>query len=317
MDKQTDVRKFIVDTDIGADCDDAVALAYLLSKENARLCEIKAVVLCTTRSHAPACVKAIMGQFGRADINVGIYKGEPLICDAVDNYSEDIAIKYNPDYDNSSAADAVTLIRKTLAESEDKIDIVELGPLCNINALLKSQPDDISPLNGVDLVKEKVGKMYLMGCGFITDDANASPEPEWNIEQDTEAASFVMKNFPNEIIVCPFEIGKDVTTYSYSVSGVVYDCMHYYSENLNRRKGLKFDVGVYTRPSWDPVTAMLAIKDEKMPFKLSPSGDIDINKRGVSSFTENGSGKRRFLIYDKDTVKKAERVLNEFLRSNR
>ena len=56
MDKRINAKKFIVDTDIGADCDDAVALAYLFGKEKARLCEIKAVTLCTTRNHASACV---------------------------------------------------------------------------------------------------------------------------------------------------------------------------------------------------------------------------------------------------------------------
>lgn len=167
MDKRIIAKKFIVDTDIGADCDDAVALAYLLGKEKARLCEIKAVALCTTRNYAPACVKAIFGQFGRADVNVGIYKGSPLICDAVDNYSEKIATKYNPNYDNSTTADAVSLIRKTLARCKEKIDIIELGPLCNIAALLKSEPDEFSPFNGIELVKEKVEKMYLMGCRFL------------------------------------------------------------------------------------------------------------------------------------------------------
>lgn len=316
MDKRINAKKFIVDTDIGADCDDAVALAYLFGKEKARLCEIKAVTLCTTRNHASACVKVILGQFGRSDVNVGIYKGAPLICDAVDNYSEDIATKYNSDYDNLSTADAVRLIRKTLAESQEKIDIIELGPLCNIGALLKSEPDEFSPLNGIELVKEKVEKMYLMGCRFLADE-NDALDPEWNIEQDVDGASFVMQNFPSEIIVCPFETGESVTTYSYSVSGVVYDCMHYYEENLNRRKGLKFDVGVYTRPSWDPLTAMLALNDEKMSFKLSNFGHITIDKKGVSTFDEKPDGKHRFLLYDRDMVKKAERVLNEFLRSIR
>ena len=317
MDKRINAKKFIVDTDIGADCDDAVALAYLLSKEKARLCEIKAVTLCTTRQYAPACVKAILSQFGRADVNVGIYKGVPLICDAVDNYSEDIATKYNPDYDNLSTDDAVRLIRKTLAESREKIGIIELGPLCNVNALLKSEPDEFSPLNGIEIVKEKVEKMYLMGCRFFAGDGNDALEAEWNIEQDIDGASFVMQNFPSEIIVCPFETGERVTTYSYSVSGVVYDCMHYYEENRNRRKGLRFDAGVYTRPSWDPLTAMLALSDERMSFKLSNFGYITIDKKGVSTFVEKADGKQRFLHYDRDMVKKAERVLNEFLRSIR
>jgi len=316
MDKTIKIRNFIIDTDIGADCDDAIALAYLFGKEKARLCRIGAIALCTTRQFAPACVKAISAQFGREDIEVGIYKGAPLGCDSVDNYSEAVALRYKPDYNNAATPDAVGLIRKTLAESDERVDIVELGPLCNISALLKSEPDEYSPLCGADLVKEKAGRLYLMGCCFSSDE-NGFVAPEWNIEQDVQSASYVMKNFPNEIMVCPFEIGKDVTTYSYNVSGVVYDCMRFFEESACRRQGMKSVVGVYTRPSWDPVTAMTAINDEKISFVYSALGHITIDEKGVSTFTEDSDGKHRFLLCGNDITSKCEKALNEFLNSIR
>lgn len=58
---------------------------------------------------------------------------------------------------------------------------------------------------------------------------------------------------------------------------------------------------------------MLALNDEKTYFKLLNFGHITIDKKGVSTFVEKTDGKQRFLLYYKEMVKKAEKVLNEFL----
>lgn len=85
------MKKYIFDTDIGADCDDVVALRYLLGKQNDGECEVKAITLCTARKYAPAATFALIDECDCGDIPIGEHKGAPLPCDAVDNYAEVIA----------------------------------------------------------------------------------------------------------------------------------------------------------------------------------------------------------------------------------
>lgn len=55
------------------------------------------------------------------------------------------------------APDAVKLLRQTLAKSADQsIVIAQVGFSTNIANLLDSPPDDLCPLSGVELVKQKV-----------------------------------------------------------------------------------------------------------------------------------------------------------------
>jgi len=68
--------------------------------------------------------------------------------------------------------DAVTLYRKILAESADEsLVIVTVGPLKNIENLLESTGDSISPLSGEELVEQKVREFVMMGGRF--------PEGRW------------------------------------------------------------------------------------------------------------------------------------------
>ncbi len=56
--------------------------------------------------------------------------------------------------ENQDAEDAVTLLRRLLAGSEDgSVVIVQVGFSTNLAALLETSPDAISPLSGPDLVR--------------------------------------------------------------------------------------------------------------------------------------------------------------------
>jgi pyrimidine-specific ribonucleoside hydrolase len=98
---------------------------------------------------------------------------------------------------SDSVPDAVTLYRKILAEQEDQsVVVVTVGYLTNLNNLLQSQPDEISSLNGKELVRKKVKKLVCMGGQY--------PEGrEWNFYQDALSTEFVLKNWPSPITCSP------------------------------------------------------------------------------------------------------------------
>ncbi len=300
------MKKYIFDTDIGADCDDAVALLYVLGKMKSGECEIKAITICAARKYASAATLALIKDFGCGDIPIGGYKGEPLPCDAADNYAEALA-----DGKNFIAEDAVKLIRKTLAEN-DKIDIVCLGPSCNIAGLMNSKPDEYSDKNGVELIKEKVGKLYIMGGAFESDKGE-KPFVEWNIEQDIPSAKKTFGEFPCEIVVVPSEAGARVATVASSTKGLTRKAMETFFKNADGRNGIKYEENPErTRPSWDPLACMVALDEDK--YNYSGYGEVVVSENGITEFKKNKTKKHRYMSINNDFMQ-AEKELNDYLKS--
>ena len=77
---------------------------------------------------------------------------------------------------------AVSLMAKTLMESEEKLTIVSTGPMTNTAALLLSHPE----------LKEKIERISLMGGGVGF--GNWTPAAEFNILVDPEAADIVFRS---------------------------------------------------------------------------------------------------------------------------
>lgn len=306
------MKRFLLDTDIGADCDDAVAIAYLLGKQNEGRCTVAAITLSTARKYAPACARVLTRQFGHGEIPLGILRGVSLACDAMDLYAEDIAKQNGADHPTAEETpDAVTVMRKTLAEADAKTDIIAVGPQSNLRALLDSRPDAASPLCGADLIRQKVGTLYIMGGRFVQD-AGTPPRADWNIAQDIGAARAVAARFPCRVVYCPHETGSRVTTYSDRTTGAVRDCMRLFTQNGAKKDGRPIpELSVYTRPSWDPLTAMVAI-GEDMNFVLSPNGNITVDEGGVFHFREDPDGTRCFLTCKTD-LSRAESLLNDMV----
>ena len=295
------MRKFIIDTDIGADADDVVALGYLLKKANSGLCEVSAVTICSARDKAENCVYSVLKEYGKSDIPVGKYDGTPLECDKNDNYAAGMATA------GVKTRNAVKLMRKILAEN-DKTDIICIGPMVNLEGLLKSVADEFSPLSGIELVKEKVGKTYVMGFSF---EENEKGFVEWNIEQSVSSARYVVENYPSEILFSPFEVGTKVDFYLKNAFGTVRQSLELFFEKIDLRSGKNY---VYdperTRPCWDPVTVYAAFNESDLV--LSEKGKVIADERGVSVLKPEKQGKHRYLSLKND-FKKIEYEINSYM----
>ena len=300
------MRKFILDTDIGADCDDVAAIYYLLGKMNDGECEVSAVTLCTARKYASSATKAFLADNGFSQIQIGAYKGKPLVCDEWDNYALAIANGCCEECE-----DAITLKRKVLSEN-DKTDIICIGPMCNVANLLKSGADEYSCKTGVELVRERAGKLYLMGGAFEFAKGE-KPFAEWNIEQDIESARAVFEMFPNEIIVCPFESGAKIATRLSSTGSLLKKSMEVFFRSVDEKGGNEYvENPERTRPSWDPLTCMVALGESD--YVCSESGTVRITETGITKFNVEPNGKHRYLSADNDFAT-IEKRLNEYLKN--
>lgn len=294
--------KILLDTDLGADCDDAGALALLHRLADEKLCEILAVTHCTSEKSGAVAVKAINDWYNRGDISVGQYdvkafmEGERYTrytCEIMDKYLENHSV---PKFEN-----AVRVMRKALASNNDVV-IVVIGMLNNIAELLKSEADDISPLNGVELVKKSVSSMYVMGGNF----EDLSYE-EYNIVQDIESAQCVSKNFPVPIVYSGFELGTNVLAGD--------NLEHQVEENPVRMAYSEWNKVVcgkeeFRRSSWDPITVYCAVMQKTPLYVKSGAKNITFDDEGKTLVTDGG--KDCYLIAKKSN-EEVQEVLNQLI----
>lgn len=191
----------IIDTDYASDADDVVALEIATAFDKDKLVDIKGVCLSTTYSRSVPAVYKHLADKKIWDVPVGMntITGLHVNTKYVDVMYEGGRTDYMQCKD---------LYRKILAESDKKVNIITLGFTQNIEDLLKSQPDVYSPLNGVDLVKEKVDTLYIVG-------GNNDNRPSFNYwygkDRDTiGAAQYVVNNFPSRIVFFQEEMGKGI-----------------------------------------------------------------------------------------------------------
>lgn len=300
------MKNIVLDTDLGADSDDAVALALLLKAERESLCKILAVTVCTTRDGAVETVNAFSEFYNGRKIPVG-KMSSALKCDEFDYYVKDIKDRYKVTAESQSA---VRVLRRALATSAEKVTVVAIGPLRNVCELLKSPPDEYSPLCGRDLFAEKVERLYVMGGVFkenVPEGRKVNPK-EWNIAQDVNSAISAIKLCPTDIIFSPFEVGVAVKSTGHKRETPMWYCMKGFADASN----LAYDDEI-SRFSWDPVTVMAAIEKEDWRFCYSECGDVEITEQGECVFTPNGGGKCRY-ISTKTDLNDVQNKLNDYIK---
>lgn len=127
--------KILLDTDIGNDPDDAVALAYLLDSKRVDLMGITTVSGDVNRR--AACAQVIRDAAGRADIPIHpgtsnvlfTGPGQPM----VPHYEAIADHPHDTDWPEHSA---VEFLRQTIRDNPGEITLVCTGPLTNIALLL-------------------------------------------------------------------------------------------------------------------------------------------------------------------------------------
>jgi len=162
--------RIIFDTDFGIDADDLGALAMLHHFVDKDECELAAIMCWSAEQYAVSAIDAVNRFYKHPDILIGARKDSVQFTES--SYSKAIADKFPYTLNHHIVPDAVALYRKILAESDmHSLVIVTVGPLKNIENLLGSGGDSISPLSGEELVEQKVREFVMMGGRF--------PEGKW------------------------------------------------------------------------------------------------------------------------------------------
>ena len=199
-------KNIILDTDFGGDADDLGALVMLNHFIDKGECNLLAVVSWSTEQYVIPAIDAVNHYYGHPDIPLGIRQADNYYESW--NYNKVIADQFEHNMTNKTAEDATVLYRQILAKSKDKSTvIIPIGPLYNIQALLQSGADSISPLTGKELVSRKVKEFVIMGGQF------PEGKDEWNFNGNMPGVTqYVLANIPVPITYSGFEIGSAIKT---------------------------------------------------------------------------------------------------------
>lgn len=278
----------LLDTDIGIDCDDAMAIALALSLERQGYVRLVGVSTCTARSGASGAVRAVARACG-AQVDTSVCSSA-LQCDSSNVYAAALRDRFGT---KDGGEESVRFLRRKLAAAARPVALAALGPLTVVAGLLKSGADDISPLGGRELAVRSVSCLYAMAGNFVHREKRYGGRyphtAEWNVCQDIAAARYVADHFPGAVVFCPYEAGADVL----SGEGFGADTPVGAAIRLFYESAPDLFPGKYARSSWDPVTVAVAAGLDL--FDLSPRGKIVVGEDGTTDFSPGG-GEHRYII---------------------
>jgi len=284
-----EVVKIIFDTDFGPDYDDVGALAFLHAMADSGKVEILATISCNQHEQVGPSMNVVNTWFGRPDMPMGAPKSRAVNLGAFQHWPDTLVAKY-PHWVQSTdeLPDAIEVYRKILyAQPDTSVTIVTVGFLTNLANLLRSQPDSLCPLSGLDLVSKKVKKLVSMAGKF--------PEgKEFNVYMDSTSAQYAYENWPTPVIFTGWEIGQEIRTglrlkemkvESSPVKDVFRICIPLAKEDKNGRM------------SWDETAVLIAVYGTKGFFAQVP-GAITINSYGTNGWINNAEGKDAYVVQE-------------------
>lgn len=202
------MTQLLLDTDIGTDVDDALALALLIARTDVDL-----VGVTTAHAHAPlraAIARALLEASDRSGVPVVAGRSEPLRLSSVEGFHwnemwghEGAGVLTDdqrrvPDHE-PRREDAARFILDAAARADGRLEVVTIGPVTNLALALQMEPG----------LAEALGPVTIMG-GLVDRSAVAWPAYfETNLNADPLAAEVVLGSVL-DITLVPLEVTLQV-----------------------------------------------------------------------------------------------------------
>lgn len=300
----SDVRKpvpLIFDTDIGNDCDDVLALGMIHALQARGECELLAVTITKDHPLAARFTDAVNTFYGNGDVPIGVCHSG-ITPEAgkfnllAEEKTESGTPRYPHDLSEKSVADAVEVLRRTLAAADDgTVVICQVGFSTNLANLLASPPDKVSPLSGKDLVKRKVRLLSIMAGAFRKipgKQGELYDHAEYNVVKDLPAAHAVSQQWPTPIVWSGFEIGLHLR---YPHQSILRD-YRYVQHHPLADAYMLYMPPPHDRPTWDLTAVLYAVRPEENYFGISPAGKVSVDAKGLTTFQADDEGRDRYLV---------------------
>lgn len=277
------MRDFILGTDWWTDCDDAVAVRLLARAVRRGEVGLLGVGINACMADSVASMDGFLRKEGLADIPLGIdlagtdFGGQPPYQKRLAQYAR----RYRQ---NEEAEDAVRLYRRLLAQAKDKVEIVEIGFLQVIAGVLQSGADEVSDKTGMELVREKVERMWVMAGKW---DGEGERENNFcrNARASTAAEAFC-RLCPVPVTFLGWEVGVHVLTGGHLLPGDVLG-------DVLRDHG-----SAGGRHSWDPMLMLLALTGDTQRAGYDAVrgwARVDADT-GANFFQRDVQGRHQFVV---------------------
>lgn len=263
----------ILDTDIGNDVDDALALAMIHSFESRGETRLLAVTITKDNRYAPAFVDFVNAFYGRPNVPIGVVRNGKTPEDSA-------MLKIAPLRPDRTYPEAVQLLTRVLSNEPDgAVTIAQIGFSTNLARLVASPA-------GRRLVRQKVKTLYLMAGNFT------QPKPEYNVFTDADSFRSLMKTWPTPIVFSGFEIGLEIKfPYEAIRKDFRYAGRHPIVDAYKVYVGKPED-----HPNWDSTAVLEAIRPDRGYFAFSGTGRVSLGEKNTTVFTPDPKGNCRYLI---------------------
>ena len=274
--------RMIIETDMGNDIDDALALAMALRAVDNGEVELLAVGCHKNCPTAAAYTDAVCSFYGHPEVPVAM---SVTPVQEFSNYTDYTTVEKDFVKSHDDYPEPVALYRKILAAQPDhSVTFVSLGFGTTLAQLLDSDPDEYSPLDGVALVERKT-----LGLSVMAGSYGEKKRAEYNVVNDIPAMQKVFDMWPTAIWQNPFEIGKQ-TMYP----GALIEQNLGYNEPNPVVEGYKaYKQMPYDRPSWDILSVLYPIHPDL--FTSSVAGTVTVDDEGYTWFTPDPEGRHYVL----------------------
>ncbi len=286
----------ILDTDMGNDVDDALALAMLCRYSDEGAVKLLGVMVNKNDPASAECVDIVDTYYGYGDTPIGLAEkpvdssGDGVNLNGM-NFVTAVSGMDFPrsvrDYD--SLPPATRLYRRLLSSQEDNsVKIISVGFSTNLASLLDSPADEISPLSGRELMAKKVKGVYVMAGNFRGEGNDWFSE--YNVTRDVPSARKFFAECPSPVAISPFELGIEITYPAASIeANLGYSDINPVVEAYKAYLPMPYD-----RPIWDLTAVLYAVEGDKY-FTESAPGKASIDENGLASFIPDPSGKHILL----------------------
>jgi inosine-uridine nucleoside N-ribohydrolase len=294
--------KIIFDTDMDSDCDDAGALACLHKMADAGEAEILATSCSARFKFSAPCVEAINRYYGRPDLPIGVPRGTDTGSHIGSKYAETIAREFPgkiKSYDDAPAASDV--YRKILAAQPDgSVTIVTVGDVTNLRDLLETKADALSDLAGPELIRRKVARWVCMGGRYPE---HLDPHVFGNFKTDPKATVEAVRDWPGTIWFTG--LGDDVQSGSR---------LRDTPANNPVRRVYELYLGKSpTRPSWDLIATVYAVRPDAKFWHLRTKGYNHIFENGTNQWRDEPTKNHVLVELDADGKREVREIIESLM----
>ena len=188
----------LLDTDLGTDADDALALAFLARDPRVHLLGVTTVNGDTRRR--AALTRALLGLAGRPDVSVGVGAADPMAGTPSKSMPVGLVAR-GPAADlPTPVPSAEEVIVAALRSSREPVHVCAIGAATNVAAVLSAHPDLLDKVAGVHLMSGCLRRYALVPGG-----REFAPIAEFNLNGDAVAVA-VCLGLPVPLRIVPLDV---------------------------------------------------------------------------------------------------------------